>query len=305
MNKFVAFHYFVTACEQGNFTAAAQKLGTSASTVTKMIGRLEDDLGTRLFNRTTRRLFLTDQGQALFERAQRILSDLGEAESVLRQATKSTTGTVRIVVPFLFGRLTLVPALPGFFERFPEVKLQVHFSDRPVDLIEAGFDVGVHTGDLADSAAIRRLLTHGPRITAAAPDYLERSGIPAVPEDLLKHNCIHGRFGLDWFFRSATGGRQRLRVGGNLAVYNGDALREAAVKGLGVVQSSWWALRNDIDRGTLIPVLREYEVEGPPVSIVYPSGRHLPARVRALIDYLVEVTAAGRGDNSTKSRQAS
>src|SRR4051794_40838779 len=125
MNKFAAFQTFVAVCEQGNFTAAAQKLGTSASTVTKIIGRLEDDLGARLFNRTTRRLVLTDQGQELFERAQRILSDLNEAESLLRQATSSTQGTVRLVVPNLFGRLTLVPALPEFFERYPQVKLQV------------------------------------------------------------------------------------------------------------------------------------------------------------------------------------
>jgi len=294
MNKFAAFRTFVTVCEQGNFTAAAQKLGTSASTVTKIIGRLEDDLGTRLFNRTTRRLVLTDQGQELFERAQRILSDLSEAESLLRQATSSTQGTVRVVVPNLFGRLTLVPALPEFFERYPQVKLQVHFSDRPVDLIESGFDVGVHTGELADSASIRRQLTRGPMITAASPTYLDRSGTPDTPEDLLDHNCIYGRFGNDWTFRSAQGGRQRVRVSGNLAVYNGDALREAAVKGLGIVHSSWWALHRDLEQGTLLPILQGYEVDGPPVSAIYPAGRHLPARVRAVFDYLVEITAAKR-----------
>lgn len=291
MNKFAAFHTFVTAAEQGSFTAAARKLGTSASTVTKMIGRLEDDLGARLFNRTTRRLALTEQGQALFERAQKILLDVEEAEGYLRQATSSTRGTVRIVVPFLFGRLTLVPALPVFFERYPDVKMQIHFSDRPVDLIESGFDAGVHTGELADSGAIRRQLTRGPQITAASPAYLAKHGTPKAPEDLHAHNCMHGRFGSDWTFRSPQGGRQRIRVAGNLAVFNGDALREAAVCGLGIVHSTWWALRHDLELGNLKQILEDYVVEGPAVSVVYPAGRHLPARVRAVIDFLVEITA--------------
>lgn len=291
MNKFSAFHTFVTAAEQGSFTAAARKLGTSASTVTKMIGRLEDDLGVRLFNRTTRRLALTEQGQSLFERAQKILSDVEEAEGLLRQATGSTRGTVRIVVPFLFGRLTLVPALPVFFERYPDVKLQIHFSDRPVDLIEAGYDAGVHTGELSDSVAIRRQLTRGPQITAASPAYLATHGTPKVPEDLHNHNCMHGRFGVDWTFRSPQGGRQRIRVAGNLSIFNGDALREAAVRGLGVVHSTWWALRHDLEQGNLTQVLADYVVEGPAVSVVYPAGRHLPARVRAVIDFLVEITS--------------
>lgn len=291
MNKFAAFNTFVTAAEQGSFTAAARKLGTSASTVTKMIGRLEDDLGVRLFNRTTRRLALTEQGQALFERAQRILADLDETEGLLREATSAITGTVRIVVPFLFGRRTLIPALPVFFERYPDVQVQIHFSDRPVDLIEQGFDVGVHTGELSDSIAIRRQLTRGPQITAASPAYLEKHGTPKVPEDLHEHNCMHGRFGPDWTFRSPQGGRQRIRVAGNLSIYNGDALREAAVQGLGIVHSTWWALRHDLEQGTLKQVLPDYVVEGAAVSVVYPAGRHLPARVRAVIDFLVEITA--------------
>jgi DNA-binding transcriptional LysR family regulator len=291
MNKFAAFHTFVTAAEQGSFTAAARKLGTSASTVTKMIGRLEDDLGARLFNRTTRQLALTEHGQDLFDRAQKILSEVEEAEGLLRQATGAARGTVRIVVPFLFGRMTLVPALPIFFERYPEVKMQVHFSDRPVDLIESGFDCGVHTGEMSDSAAIRRILTRGPQITAASPAYLEKHGEPQTPDDLHGHNCLYGRFGTDWSFRSPQGTKQRIRVNGNLAVFNGDSLREAAVQGLGITHSTWWALRHDLERGTLKQILSDYVVEGQAVSVVYPAGRHLPARVRVVIDFLVEITS--------------
>ncbi len=294
MNKFAAFHTFVTAAEQGSFTAAARKLGTSASTVTKMIGRLEDDLGARLFNRTTRQLALTEQGQELFDRAQKILSEVEEAEGFLRLATGATRGTVRIVVPFLFGRMTLVPALSIFFERYPEVKMQVHFSDRPVDLIESGFDCAVHTGEMSDSGAIRRILTRGPQITAAAPSYLERRGEPKSPDELHEHNCLCGRFGADWSFRSPHGAKQRIRVNGNLAVFNGDSLREAAVQGLGITHSTWWALRHDLERGTLKQILADFVVEGQAVSVVYPAGRHLPARVRAVIDFLVEITSPNR-----------
>lgn len=292
MNKFAAFQIFVAVAEQGSFTAAARKLRTSASTVTKTISRLEDELGVRLFNRTTRQLALSEHGQELLERARGILTDIDEAENLLRNTSTSTRGTVRLVVPNLFGRLYLVPALGVFFARHPDVALQVHFSDRPVDLIESGFDLGVHTGDLADSSIIRRQLTQGPLVTAAAPSYLERHGRPVLPDDLLDHNCLYGRFGDKWVFRKPQGGRQTVQVAGNLALYNGDALREAAVQGLGIVHSTWWALRRDLDSGRLVQILDDHAVEGPAISVIFPSRRHLPARVRAVIDYLVEISGA-------------
>ena len=291
MNKFTAYQTFICAAEQGSFTAAARKLGMSASAITKMISRLEDDLSVRLFNRTTRKLALSEQGQAFFEQAQKIMAEIDEAEAQLRQATSATMGTVRIVVPFLFGRLTLVPHLQEFYAKYPDVKLQIHFSDRPVDLIESGFDCGVHTGDMTDSGSIRRQLTKGPLITAAAPSYLAQYGKPKTPEDLYNHNCLHGRFGLDWSFRSAQGTRQKIRVNGNLAVYNGDALREAAVLGLGIVQQTYWALQHDLKAGKLIQILKDYAIDGPSISVIYPARRHLPARVRAVITFLSEITS--------------
>ena len=148
--------------------------------------------------------------------------------------------------------------------------------------------MAVHTGDMSDSGLIRRKLTEGPQITAAAPSYLAHRGTPRTPDDLHEHNCLFGRFGPDWTFRSAAGGRQRVRVKGNLIVFSGDCLREAAVQGLGIVHSTWWALRKELASGALQQVLNDYTVDGPPVSIVYPASRHLPHRVRVLIDFLVE-----------------
>lgn len=290
MNKFAAFQAFVAAAEQGSFTGAARKLRTAASTVTKTVSRLEDELGVRLFNRTTRRLALTDHGQELLERAKNILNEIDEAENLLRNTSASTRGTVRLVVPNLFGRLYLVPALEEFYRRHQDVILQVHFSDRPVDLIESGFDLGVHTGDLSDSSIICRQLTQGPLVTAAAPSYLATHGQPKTPDELLHHNCLYGRFGDKWLFRKPPNGRQTIHVSGNLAVYNGDVLREAAVQGLGIVHSTWWALRKDLLAGNLEEILPDYAIEGAPVSVIFPSRRHVPARVRAVIDYLVEIT---------------
>ena len=291
MNKLAAFKTFVVCAEQGSFTAAARKLRASASAVTKTVSRLEDDLGVRLFNRTTRQIALTEHGQVLLERARSILSDIDETENLLSDRNARTHGTVRLVVPNLFGRLYFVPALAEFSGRHPDVELQVHFSDRHIDLIEAGFDLAVHTGDLADSSIIRRQLTRGRMVTAASPDYLQRHGTPQTPDDLMDHNCLYGRFGHKWAFRSAQGGRQTAQVSGKLALYNGDALREAAVQGLGIVHSTHLALRHDLEAGRLEEILPGYAIQGPPISVFFPSRQHLPARVRAVIDFLVEITA--------------
>lgn len=294
MDKLTAIRTFVATADQGSFSAAARKLGLSASTVTKMILRLEDALGARLINRTTRKLALTQAGQTYYERCLRILTEVADAEAELTQTSTSTRGTIRIVVPLLFGRQTLIPALPEFFRRYPEVELQINFSDRPVDLIEAGYDLGVHTGEATDAGLIRRVLVGGPQITAAAPSYLAAHGTPRSPEDLHTHNCIYGRFGPDWTFKSPGGSRQRIRVKGNLIVFNGDGLREAGVQGLGIVHSTWWALRKDLASGTLQQILKAYVVDGANVSIVYPANRHLPQRVRVLIDFLVANAQAER-----------
>lgn len=291
MDKYVSMRTAVAVAEQGNFTAAAAKLGVSASTVTKLIARLEEDLGIKLFHRTTRKLALTEAGQEYCERCTKIIAAIHEAETSLKHSNASTKGTVRLVVPNLFGRLTLIPELERFYERHPEVSLSVAFSDRPVDLVEAGYDLGVHTGEIRDPGVLRRHLIRGPQVTAASPEYLRRHGTPAHPDELHDHNCLYGRFGPEWHFQLPNRGRQRMVVKGNLVVFSGDALREAAVCGLGIVHSTWWALHHDLAAGRLKQILSSYVVDGPAVSVAYPANRHLPARVRAVIDFLVEVTS--------------
>ena len=194
------------------------------------------------------------------------------------------------MVPLSFGRVTLAPELPLFFERFPEVSLDLHFSDSAVDLIGSGFEIAVRTGNSADSRLTTRLLTRGPQVTVAAPSYLAKRGEPLTPHDLLTHNCLISRFGPDWSFRDSDGRTQQFRVRGNATINSGDALREAAVAGTGIAQGTWWLYRKDLEAGALRAVLGAYNTEGAPVSVLYPPQRHLPAKLRAFIDFLVQIT---------------
>lgn len=290
MNKFVALTVFTRVAEHGGFSAAARKLGLSVSAVTKTIARLEDELGVQLFNRTTRQLCTTDFGQEFYERCLHILADLEDAEAALRRGSLSVRGRVRMVVPFSFGRVTLVPDLDSFLQRYPEVTLELHFSDGPVDLIAEGYDLAVRTGEISDSRLITRLLTRGPQVTFASPRYLARRGTPRTPLDLKDHNCIVGRFGPEWTFRTEQDGVMTVRVSGNAVVNSGDALREAAVAGVGIAQGTWWLVRKDLEKGAVTSILQNYACDGAPISVLYPAQRHLPAKVRAVIDFLVSIT---------------
>ena len=294
MNKFLAINVFTRVAENGGFTAAARKLGMSVSAVTKTVARLEDELGTQLFNRTTRQLSTTDYGQEFYERCVRILADLEDAELELQRGNITPRGRVRAVVPLSFGRVTLVPELPAFFEQYPDVAVDLSFSDSnmPIDMIRDGFDVAVRTGHVSDSRLVTRLLTRSAQVTVAAPSYLRSHGIPRVPADLEHHNCIVGsRITPEWRFIDANGEAVTVRVHGNSIIDSGDALREAAAVGLGIVQGTWWLFRKDLERGALQSILTDYTIEGAPISVLYAANRHIPKKVRVFIDFLVSITS--------------
>lgn len=289
----MALTVFARVVEQGGFTAAAKKLGLSPSAVTKTIARLEDELGTQLFTRTTRRLRATEDGQGFYERCVQILAELEDAEAALTRGAEVPRGRIRAVVPLSFGRVTLMPELPRFLERHPEITLDLHFSDGPVDLIAEGFDLAVRTGNVTDSRLTTRLLTRGPQVTVAAPRYLDRHGEPATPDDLRGHNCLISRFGPEWGYRGQDGKPFTVRVRGNAVINSGDALREAVVAGTGIAQGTTWLYRKDLERGEVRRILTGYELEGAPVSVLYPAQRHVSAKLRALIDFLVLITRTG------------
>ena len=294
MNKLLTMMAFVRVAESGSFTAAAAQLGVSVSAVAKAVTRLEEDLGVQLLVRTTRKLALNDDGREFFSRCQRILNDIEDAESSVKGARQTPQGRLRMVMPTMFGRLTFLPQAAAFSARYPDIVLDVAFEDRQVNLIERGLDLAVQVGDLNDSNYLTRTLYRGPRVTAASPAYLKRHGEPKTPDDLVKHNCIISNYGPVWHF-SHRGRAMPVTVRGNLVVTGGEAMREAAILGLGIAQSNGWTFHHDINAGTLRPLLENFAVEGRPMSIVYPPTRHVPSKLRVMIDFLVAITRLPAG----------
>ena len=294
MNKLLTMMAFVRVAESGSFTAAASQLGVSVSAVAKAVTRLEEDLGVQLLVRTTRKLALNDDGREFLARCQRILNDIEDAESSAKGARQTPQGRLRMVMPTMFGRLTFLPRVGEFNTRYPDIVLDIGFEDRLVNLIERGIDLAVQVGELNDSNYLTRTLHRGPRVTAASPAYLKKHGAPKAPEDLAKHNCIISNYGPVWHF-NRRGRVVPVTVKGNLVVTGGEAMREAALLGLGIAQSNGWTFRHDLAAGTLRPLLETFAVEGRPLSIVYPPTRHVPSKLRVMIDFLVAITRLPAG----------
>jgi DNA-binding transcriptional LysR family regulator len=289
MNKLNSMITFVRVAESGSFTAAAGQLGVSVSAVAKAVARLEEELETQLLVRSTRRVALNEEGRAFYARCRAILNDIEDAEASVTASKHAARGRLRMTMPVLFGRLTFLPRVAEFSARNPDVVIDVAFEDRRVDLIERGLDLAVQVGELRDSGYITRMLNRGPRLTAASPAYLARHAEPATPQDLAAHNCIAASNDATWQFQE-NGRTENFEARGNLVVTGGEALREAALLDLGIVQANWWTLANDIAAGRLKALLERYAVEGRPLSVVYPPTRHVPHKVRVMVDFLVEIT---------------
>jgi len=290
LDRFQALQIFRTVVEQGGFTAAARKLNMSPSAATKNISSLEAHLGVQLLNRSTRSIALTDHGRKFYEASVAILSRLDEAELDLREANSQARGRVRIVMPPSFGRVTFTPELPGFLDDNPGITLDVHFSDTPVDMIKEGFDLAVRSREQEDSQLIQRILHRGPMVTVASPDYLAKHGAPQTPQDLLRHRCITGVFGSDWRFRMPDGAEERIQINSAVILRSGDNVREGAVAGIGLAQSTWWLFRKDLAEGRLVRVLEPYERDAVPISVFYPAKRNVPRKVSVVIDFLIRIS---------------
>jgi DNA-binding transcriptional LysR family regulator len=303
VNKLASMMTFVRVVESGSLTAAAGQLGVSVSAVAKALARLEEELQTQLLVRSTRKVTPNEEGRLFYERCQQILNDIEDAEAAVRAAQQSPRGRLRMAMPVLFGRLTFLPHVGEFNRRYPDIVLDVGFEDDRLDLIGRGLDIAVQVGELRDSGCISRVLNRGLRVTAASPAYVERHGAPHTPADLDQHNCIVSSRWPLWRFHE-NGRAVEFPVRGNLVVTGGDALREAALLGLGIVQSNWWTLSNDVASGRLTPVLERHAVEGRPLSVVYPPMRHVPRKVRVMVDFLVEITRVTPApERSAKARR--
>jgi LysR family transcriptional regulator, regulator for bpeEF and oprC len=283
---------FVKVAEKRSFVRAATDLGITQSGVSNAIKRLEDQVGTLLLVRTTRRVSLTEDGAAFFERCRQALAAIDEAELVLKRAQLKPSGTLRIDVPLSFGRLKLMPLLGAFQDEYPDVRLRITFTDRYIDLIEEGVDVAVRFGAMQDSSLIARRLTTTQFKVVGAPRYFAKYGKPATPRDLADHNCLafasrDTRQIRDWRFATADG-EKTLTPEGTMTLTDGASMCDAAAAGYGLAQLHDYYLDSAIVQRKLVPVLQDYQPPPNPISLVYPQTRHLTPNVRAFVDFMVE-----------------
>lgn len=282
---------FVTVTELGSFAAAAAHLGTSPGQASKMVARLESDLGVRLLNRTTRSVALTEAGRAYFDRIRALLAEFEDLDLAVRNASQSLRGQLRITGPLSFGTSELAGALNAFAALYPEISLDVSFTDRLVNLIDEGIDVAVRAGYLADTSLISRKICDFRVILVGSDAYLGQRGVPLRPEDLAAQECIidtNFRDPNHWTFQDAEGQSLVVPVRGRLRYSNAEACLNAAELGLGLAYVPGFTAAPAILSGRVRAVLTAFE--NPPMGVyaLYPHNRHLAAKVRALVDFLVE-----------------
>ncbi|GER01804.1 transcriptional regulator [Iodidimonas gelatinilytica] len=291
MDQLAALRVFLKVAEKGSFSMAARSLNLSKSAVSKLISALEDHLGARLFYRTTRQVSLTEEGRAYVQRATRILEDLADADNAVSSLNAEPRGTLRISCALDFGLRHVAPALPEFLGQYPDLKIDVDFNDRFVDLVEEGYDLALRIGSLSDSSLIARKIAVARMVVAASPAYLARYGTPLSPADLADHDCLlyRGRNNSgEWAFTGPDGQSQSVRVSGPMRANNGDALKETARHGLGIVAIPDFLLGADLEQEGLVEILRDYQQALLPVQSIYPPNRHLSTKVRRFIDYLAQ-----------------
>jgi DNA-binding transcriptional LysR family regulator len=291
MDRLRAFEVFVAVVARQGFARAAEALDTSPANVTRYIAELEAHLGTRLLNRHSRKLSLTDSGQALYERARSILDEVAEAEALSASTTLQPRGRLRVNAPVSFGILHLAPLWPKFLQKYPEVELEVSLIDRVVDLVEEGFDLGIRISRSGSTAHIARKLAASRNIVCAAPAYLRQHGRPNSPADLADHACIGYTFsatGDDWHLFDAHGQEHVVKVPSVMRANNGDTARAAALAGVGVIWQPSFLVGDDLRAGRLVPLLPGYRMADIDILAVYPSRRHLSAKVRVMIDFLAD-----------------
>lgn len=282
---------FVAVVKAGSLSAAGRELGFSSAVVSKRLQRLEEQLGVRLLNRSTRKLCITEDGLRYHDYCVRVLAELDEAETLITSGHSEPKGTLRVTVPAAFGRLHVAPLVPEFLRRYPELRLSLHLSDSRVDIIEEGYDVAVRIGDMKDSNLVARHLGIDRRKVVATPSYLSKFGNPEIPDDLVHHNVLlfANPAPLDhWQFTDPAGRRASVKVAGNFETNNCDALRAAIYADAGIALRPVWDVWQDIQAGTLQVLLPEYTHPSVNIQAVYPSRRHLPQKVRVFIDLLCE-----------------
>jgi DNA-binding transcriptional LysR family regulator len=292
MDKLGAMRTFRRVVELGSFTAAARDLAISNAGVSKHVAELESELGVTLLTRTTRRIALTETGRAYFERCQQILDDIAEAETATAALQAAPRGLLRVTVPMSFGLLHIAPAIAGFMERYPDLRIDLQLNDRVADLVEEGLDIALRVRTvLEDSSLIARRLCFVERVLCASPRYLARQGTPRALADLAQHRCL--TFALsptpnEWSFDTKDG-IARVRVESALIATNSLALREAVLRGAGIALIPTFVIGPDLKSGALVRLLPVLEPARQTLFALYPPNRHLAPKVRVFLDFLVDL----------------
>ena len=283
---------FCAAAEQGGFTAAATAAGVTPAAVSRTVARLEERLGVRLFVRTTRQIRLTDAGQAYHEQCRQVLNQLVEAEREVSGRQVAPSGLLRISVPTTYGHHRLLPRLPAFRERYPDIRVDVHVSNRNIDFAAEGYDLAVRVRAPADSTLIARHLEDADLVLVAAPDYLRRRGEPQALEDLAQHDCIQfelpssGR-AIPWLFREGGQDVERQTTGGTSCSDDVLAGVTLARHGAGIFQAYRFTVEEELRQGRLVELLKPFGGRSRPFNLLYPHQRFVPLRVRCFVDFLL------------------
>ncbi len=280
---------FIAAADKRSFTAAAEVFGISSAMVGKHIRVLEERLGAKLLNRTTRQQSLTEAGRIYYARCKQLLADAEAAEACLEEMQASPRGVLRIHAPVSFGSQRLAPALVPYLRRYPDVEVDLVLNDRIVDLVEEGYEAAIRIGPLADSGLIARPLKPYTMWLCAAPGYLSGAGTPRTAQDLSAHNCLgfaHWQKKNVWQLRK-SGQVENVQVKGRLTVNNGQALRTAALEGMGIIMQPEVLVAEDVAAGRLVRILEDYALPSRPMHVVYVADKKLGPKLRSFVEFVV------------------
>ena len=291
MDKLNAISVFCKVIETQSFTQAANQQNISVAMASKLVSQLEEHLKTRLLQRTTRKIVPTEAGMLYYQRCQAILLDLSEADSSISNMTTSLQGNLLISVPRDFGLLYISPNLPKFIELHPNLHVEIEFEDKRVDLVAEGYDLALRIGYMQDSSLVARKISSSPMHFVASPSYLEARGTPLTPDDLEYHQGLLYKSSLNQVHWQSTKANQiqRYKIQSKVVSNNGMALLEMTKAGLGISNSPSFFVKEALASGELVEILSEYKQKTLDIYVVYPNRRHLPAKVRAFIEFLASL----------------
>lgn len=286
MKRWEGVSELIAVTETASFTAAAKRLGVSTAQVSRQISALENRLGTKMFYRTTRKVTATEAGQTYYQYCRHLLNGLEEAERAVTNLQNTPRGKLKITAPATYGEQKIAPLINDFICLYPELEVQCHLTNQTVDLVASGYDLAIRLGKLEDSSMIARQLISRQLYVCASPAYLAIHGEPHVLTELNHHNCLLGT--LEYWRFLEQGQERNIRVSGNLHCNSGQALLDAALKGIGIVQLPQYYVESYFESGELVSLLQNYQHAGEGVWALYPHNRHLSSKIRMLVDHLVE-----------------